>query len=135
MSLTCIDVVSRYFGKPIYGSYDIISASEGIIISFSLAYTQSLKGHVSITLFYDLFSQKNRALIDVIIDFISFCFVLLLTYAITKDATQLLRKGMVSMAIGLPLFPTGYAISFGCFVMSLQILLDLIDSLKKVFKK
>ena len=48
--LTLADVVGRQFGKPIYGTYEIISYLGAIVFGFSLPYTSLRKGHICVEL-------------------------------------------------------------------------------------
>jgi TRAP-type C4-dicarboxylate transport system permease small subunit len=44
--LTLSEVILRALGKPIVGSYELISLTGGIVIGFAIPYTSWVKGHV-----------------------------------------------------------------------------------------
>ena len=47
-----VDVVLRYFfNRPIKGSYEVVEFMLVLLVYLGLAYTQTKKGHVSVTLF------------------------------------------------------------------------------------
>ena len=47
MLLTSADVVGRYIGYPIKGTFDIVGLLGAFVVALPLAYTQMLKRHVA----------------------------------------------------------------------------------------
>lgn len=58
--ITLSEVILRSFGKPILGSYEIISFTGGIVIGFAIPYTSWKRGHIYVDFLINKFSKKKR---------------------------------------------------------------------------
>lgn len=58
--ITLSEVILRSFGKPILGSYEIISFTGGIVIGFAIPYTSWKRGHIYVDFLINKFSKKKE---------------------------------------------------------------------------
>lgn len=135
MLLTCSDVVLRYFGYPILGSFEITGFLGAVVAGLAIAYTQTLRGHISIEFIVSRFPQRTQAVIDSITCLLSIGVFALLAWQCSARGTTLWELGQVSETLEMPFFPFLYVVAFGCSMMCLVLLLDFISSLTRLVRK
>lgn len=135
MFLTCADVFGRYLGYPVRGTYDITEILAVMIVSFSIAYTQIIRGHISVDFLVLKLPQRLRAVIGVFTNLLSLGFFMLLVWQSYEFGGFYLSAGKLSMTEHIPLFPVVYAMAFGCILVCLVLFLDFVKSLAQVVGK
>lgn len=128
-------VLSRQFYRPVIGDIELVQLGMVVLIMCGLAYTEQIKGHISIGVFVDRFPQKIQHLLD--------C----LGYALTIGVTGLIAYTYVGVAhehehfmrlstdlLTIPFYPFDWIIVIGFFSWGLEALLGLIDSVTSLFE-
>ncbi|HLS16826.1 MAG TPA: TRAP transporter small permease [Paenalcaligenes sp.] len=128
-------VLSRQFYRPVIGDIELVQLGMVVLIMFGLAYTEQIKGHISIGIFVDRFPQKLQRLLD--------C----LGYALTIGVTGLIAYTFVGVAqehqyqmrlstdlMSIPFYPFDWVIVIGFCTWGLEALLGLIDSIIGLFE-
>jgi TRAP-type C4-dicarboxylate transport system permease small subunit len=134
MLLTVADVVLRLFRMPIPGTYEMVGFLGAAIIAFSLAYTASEKGHITVDVLVQLFPKKGQAFIDALNELIGAAFFGLIALAGMEAASEIKNAGEVSLTLELPIHPILYGIAAGCAFLASILLRDFFASLKRVIK-
>ena len=134
MFLTCADVVLRAFGRPIFGSVDIVQFLAVIALACAMPYTHQQKGHVGVELLVLRLSPRRQAVTDAVTHIISVILFGIVSWQMWLYARELALKGEVSMTIQLPVYPFIYTVSFCFGVLTLVILLDVIRLVGKAVK-
>jgi TRAP-type C4-dicarboxylate transport system permease small subunit len=134
MALTCIDVVLRKMGSPIFGSLDIVGFLAVIALAASMPYTHQQKGHVGVSLLVQKFSERTQAVIDSITSLVSLILFAIVSWQMWLYAKELYIKGDVSMAIQWPKYPFIYIVSFCFAILCLTILVDFLSQVRKAVK-
>jgi TRAP-type C4-dicarboxylate transport system permease small subunit len=124
MLLTSSDVILRYLGYPIKGTYDVVGLLGALVVALPIARTQILNRHVSMEFMEQRQSRMARGIAQVITFAFSFGTYLLLSWQLTVLAGKLRSIGRVSDTVEIPLFPFVYAIAFGCMLMCLVLLMQ-----------
>jgi TRAP-type C4-dicarboxylate transport system permease small subunit len=135
MLLTCSDVILRYLGHPILGSFEIMRFLGAAVAGLAIAYTQILRGHISIEFIVSRFPPRTQAVIDSIIHLFSLSVFAVLAWQCSAHGTRLWELGQVSDTLQMPYFPFLYLVAFGCAMMSLVLLLDFISSSARLVRK
>lgn len=135
MFLTSSDVVGRYLGYPVRGTYDITGLLAVLIICFSIADTQIKRGHVRVEFFVFMLSRRTRAIIGSFTNVLSLGFFILVIWQTYEFGTYCLQSGKVSLTEHIPLFPFVYAIAFSCIPACLVLFMDLVNSLTQAVGK
>lgn len=138
MVLIVVDVV---MGKVTGGVTRVIGAYEiiqylllcGVFASF--AYTQSLHGHVHVTMLISKFPQKLRFLIYGITYILSAATAALLTYAAAAQANYSISAGTKTGVLGIPLFPFFWVECFCMAIFAITLVWDVIKSFIAMFNK
>ena len=127
MALTVVHAIGRYlFNLPVPGLVELSSFMLVVVIFLTGAYTQVVKGHISIGLVIDRLSERTQAIID------SGTYILCLAVAIVAfwqsvaRGIYILEAGYVSVVLGIPPFPFLFIVAFGWGILGLAILMHLI---------
>lgn len=133
--LTVVHAVGRYgFKEPIRGLMEMSCFMLIIIIFLSGAYTQVVKGHVSVGLIVDRFSKRTQAIIDSVTYIISLAVVIVAFWQSLVRGMNLIGSGYVTAALGIPHFPFPFVMAFGWAIFALAILMHLIHFLPRAFR-
>ena len=134
MLLTVADVVLRLFRMPIPGTYEMVGFLGASVIAFSLAYTASEKGHITVDFLVQLFPRKGQAFFDAVNELAGSAFFGLIAFAGMDAASEMKNSGEVSLTLELPIYPILYGIAAGCALLALILLRDFFESLKRMSK-
>lgn len=130
MMLTSCDVVLRYLGHPIQGSYDICSLTGAFVIGFALPRTSWNKMHITVDILVDWIPDK-RTILDVITRLMAIALFVLVGWNLMKMGASFMRTGEGTLTIGLPLYPVAYALGFASFVECFALLGDIAKMIVK----
>ena len=130
--LTLLDIIAnKVFSAPIKGGIEIVGLLCVIVISFSIAYTQAVHGHIEVELFVKRLSRKTQHAISSFISFFSLSLFSLLAWKSYDYGRTLQLSGEVSMTQQIPLYPFVYAISFCCIFVCLVVLVQWLRSITR----
>ena len=132
MLMTCVDVITRYFGHPVFGAVEIVSFLGVIILACAMPCTHVDKGHVGVELFVRRLSPKTQAVIDSLTAFLSGGLFAVIAWQMADYGQTLRAAGEVSMSLRFPDYMLVYlaAVAFG--VLTLAIVVEFVDNLRKV---
>lgn len=127
MILTTLDVAGRYlFNSPILGVFEMTEFLVLILIFSFLAYAQSNKAHVAVELLVAQFSDKLQVWIDLFNHTVCLLLMVLITWMGVRRALELMAVGGASPNLKVPAYPFVFFLAFGCAVMCIQYLADLV---------
>jgi TRAP-type C4-dicarboxylate transport system permease small subunit len=135
MCVVFVNVVLSLFDRPILGAYEYVQLISAVIISFGLAHTGVIKGHVAVDLFMRRFPERIQAVVDTIITTVVLGIVGIVTWGLAKFAYQNFRQHVATESMEIPLYPFIFIISFGFFVLFFVLLNDIVNAIAKVFKR
>jgi len=133
MLLTCADVVLRFFGRPIPGTYELVGYFGAVVVAFALAYTSVERGHIAVEMFVNRLPPHPRGLVEALGSICGAALFGLLTRQSLVYARDLLDSGDVSLTLGMPTWPFVYSVGAGTAVLTVVLLLDALLHLKKGF--
>ncbi len=125
MLLTACDVVLRYLGHPILGSYDLVSFGAAFVIGFALPRTSWEKMHITV----DIFVEKipaHRFILDIVTRAMAFALFVLLAWNLTILGADFFKTGEETLTLGIPLFPIAYALGFCAFLQCFALIGDVV---------
>ncbi|MDY6791686.1 MAG: TRAP transporter small permease [Thermodesulfobacteriota bacterium] len=132
-ALTCVDVVGRFFGHPVFGSVELVTFMATLSVALALPYTHQVKGHIGVEILVRLFSQKTQTIIELCTSFLSLGLFALITWRMVVYARTMQKSGEVSMNLELPQHAIIYVTSF-CFLMFFLLIIQDITRYIKVLK-
>ncbi|OQY12919.1 MAG: C4-dicarboxylate ABC transporter permease [Desulfobacteraceae bacterium 4572_19] len=130
-TLTCCDIVGRFFNYPIFGGEEIVTIFAVLVIGFTLPYAHSQKSHIGVEMLTRLLSQKKQDYIKVVTDIIALILFLTVAWRMALYARTMQLSGEVSMNLELPEYGVIYVLSFCFAIFSLFIFNDIILFFKK----
>jgi len=135
MLLMVVDVfLRRVFQQPLTGSFEVVQFMQVTLVYLGVAYTTIKKAHISIDLITSRLSERTSALIESIMLFLGLGFFALITWRNILRAEELWMEKATSVLLEIPLFPFYYMLAFGCGVLCLVLLVQLMESASKAFK-
>lgn len=134
MLLAVVNILLRIVWRPITGTYDFVSFIGATLVAFALAYCAVQKGHIQVELAVARFPKRVQGIIDSITGILSLGIFAVVTWRCVVFANDMWRHGELSMTSLLPFYPYIYGIAFGCGLLCLVILVDLMHSLGKAVK-
>lgn len=123
MFLIGADIIGRYFGCPVPGTYEIVSIAGGLIIGLALPATSRAGAHVSTDLLLSRLSEKSRTVLVVITRLIGTCIFVLAGCGMIAMGLRLKAAGEVTAVLALPFYYAIYAIG-GAFLIQALVLLS-----------
>ena len=135
MVLTCADIILRIFRHPIPGTYEMVGLLGAIVVSFSLGYTSLMRGHISVEFIVQKLPKRAQIIIDSINSLLGTALFGLITWQSMLYASNLMRTGEVSMTVQMPIYPFVYGIAIGSGMLCLVLLIEFLQSLKRIMRK
>jgi len=130
MLITAIDVVGRdVFNHPIPGTVELSQYMLAVFILLGLAYAQQMKAHVAVSIFTSHLNENAQLVLNIIATllclFISFVLV-------WQGWVVGIEERTVSDMLRVPQYPFRLLVALAAFLICLELLVDLGDSLKKL---
>lgn len=127
--MTCANIFSRNVWVPIKGTFELMGFFGAIVTAFALGYTQLNKGHIAVDVLINTFSERTRRTLQIINNGVCTVFFGIAAWQIAVKATTLRTTGEITETLRIIYYPFTYAVAFGCGVLALVMLTDLLKSL------
>ncbi len=131
MALTCVDVVLRELRMPYPFMRDLVALLSGVAISFALAHTTAVKGHVAVSIILDRLSTRKQNIIDAVTSFLGLFLFSMATWRLFVKAEDLREYGQTAMSSEIPLYPFAYGMALSTSVVCLVLLGAFIKNFRK----
>lgn len=129
IAITCANIFLRVVWIPIKGVFELMGFFGAIATAFALGYTQIKRGHIAVDVLVNRFSARTRSLLNGINYFICMIFFAVAGWQMSVWAATLCRTGELTETLRIIFYPFTYAVAFGCFVLALVLLVDLLKLL------
>lgn len=123
--ITCANIVLRWFWVPLRGTFELMGLMGAVVATFTLAYTQARKEHISVDVLIHHFPAWLRRFSAVINDLACICFSLIASWQIIKIANNLLTSGEVTETLRIIFYPFTYAVALGFIALTLVFFMDI----------
>ena len=133
--LTVIDVSGRYIRLPLPGTLEISTLCLALSVALTLAHTQALKGNTDVDVLYNYLPPKAKKVTGVVTSFLCVIIVGLMAWRAWPWVAFSHRTQEWVDIVGWPLWPFKAAMLLGLFCLFLQLILDLIESLRELARK
>lgn len=132
MLITSGEVVGRaVWSRPIPGSMELSSYMLVIFILLGVAYTHQVKGHVRVSMLVSRLPERITSALDVLTILLSLFIIGIMAW---QGWVVGIEERTVSDMLRVPQFPFRLLVSVAGFFLCLELLIDLVDTLKK-FKR
>ena len=129
MLLTVLDVILRFFKRPIVGTYELVAFSGAIVIGFSLPLTSWMRGHIFVDFFILRFSKNVQNIFNIVTRCLVISLFFLIGWNLMKYGLDLQGSGEVSPTLRLPFYPVAYGLGICCFIQCLVVVCDIVKIL------
>jgi TRAP-type C4-dicarboxylate transport system permease small subunit len=96
------NIISRTFGKPILGTYEVIKFGMVPVITVAIGYTALMRGHIMIEVLVERFQKRTRTICAAITTFFSLAIWALITWKSTEFGIIKWGRGEVTEQLELP---------------------------------
>ena len=129
MLLTTLDVILRYLGKPITGTYELMGYAGALVTGLALAQSSLDDAQVKVDILTGAVSARTNNLLDVFTRLLGLGIFALLTWSLFLKGNDLYRTGEVSLTLRVPYSPVAYGLSLCCFIEFLVLLSSMLKAL------
>ncbi len=130
MVLTSSDVVGRnIFNHPVPGTIELSQYMLAIFVLLGLAYAQQVKAHVTVSIVTSRIPQR----VQFILYMISILLCLFISLILIWQGWVIgMEEKTVSDMLRIPQYPFRLMVAFSALLLTLEFLIDLRDSLKRI---
>lgn len=125
MLLTVTDVLLRALGRPILGTYEIVSILLAAVIGFSIPKVSLDRGHVCMEFLQEMLPARGKAVLQTVTRLLCILLFLLIGYNLFSIANEFRISGEVTSTIRLPFYHVAYGVGIACFLECLVFVLDI----------
>ncbi len=125
MLLTVADVILRFFGHPIIGTFEIVGLGGAVVIGFALPITSWLRGHIFVDFFYQKFPKSAQNALNIFTRLMVIILFILIGWNLIVMGIELYRSGEVSLTRQLPFYPIAYGLAVCCFIEVFVMICDI----------
>lgn len=122
MMLTVVDVILRFFGKPLTGTYELVAVAGAIVVGFAIPQTTQENAHIYVDFLLENRGQGIRRAFQAGTKLLGTALFALLAWNLLLKANHLYKSGDVSLTLQLPYYPAAYALAF-CALVEMLVLL------------
>ena len=127
MFLTVADVLLRAGGKPIIGTYEIVSILMGLVIGFGIPKVSLDRGHVSMEFLTDAVSARSKALLITFTRLLCIVLFILIGINLIGAGSEFRMSGEVSPTLQIPFYPVAYGVGVCCFIECLVFVSEIVQ--------
>ncbi len=132
MLLTSGEVVGRaVWSRPIPGSMELSSYMLAIFVLLGIAYTHQVGGQVRVTMLVSRIPEKAALVLSVLTTLLSLFIIGVMAW---QGWIKAMEENTVSDMLRVPQFPFRMLVSVAGFFLFLELLLDLVDSTRKLIR-
>ena len=126
MLLTVADVLMRAGGRPILGTYELVSFSLAVVIGFSIPQVSLDRGHVYMEFILEMLSARNRAIMNTFTRLLCIILFVIIGYNLFLIGGEFHTSGEVSSTLKIPFFPIAYCLGICCFIECFVFILEVV---------
>jgi TRAP-type C4-dicarboxylate transport system permease small subunit len=129
MLLTVIDVVLRYVGTPITGTFELMGFAGALVAGLAIAQTSLDGAHVNVDMLTQALHSQQRDVVLVFTKLVGIGIFALLAWALFLKGTDLYKTKEVSLTLHVPYYPVAYGLSFCSLVECLVLISDIVKTI------
>ena len=129
MFLTVVDVILRYFKKPITGTFELMAFAGALIIGMSLPKSSLDGAHVNVDLLTEYLSNFWKKLFLIFTKLLGLFLFILLTWAFFLKGNDLYKTHEVTVTLRFPEYPILYGLSLCSFIECLVLLSNILKTI------
>lgn len=133
MLITSGEVIGRaVWSRPIPGSIELSSYMLAVFILLGIAYTHQVKGHVRVSMLVSRLPEKVGLTLDIFTTLLSLFIIGIVAW---QGWVVGMHERTVSDMLRIPQFPFRLLVSVAGVFLCLELLIDLVDTLRKFTRR
>jgi TRAP-type C4-dicarboxylate transport system permease small subunit len=116
MLLTVTDILLRAGGRPIVGTYVVVSLLFAVVIAFGIPQVSLDHGHVNMDFLLDRLSHRGRQVMNTVTRLSCLVLFAIIGGNLFNVAARFKAGGEVSATIQLPIYPIAYGVAVCCLL-------------------
>jgi TRAP-type C4-dicarboxylate transport system permease small subunit len=129
--LTFVDVVLRYFGRPLVGTYELVAFLGVAVAALALPRASLLSTHVYVDLVVDKLSGRWRKIFRVFTRLVVFVMFLIAGWYFVFMAGNFVATKTVTMTLKVPFYPVVYALAASSVIQCLVNVCEIFDEIRR----
>jgi TRAP-type C4-dicarboxylate transport system permease small subunit len=125
MGLTIADVILRFFGRPIPGTYECVAFLGAIVLGLSVPLTSWTRGQIYVDFLILKFPKRVQDVFNIVTRCMVIILFLLIGWTLMKYGMILHKSGEVSLTLEMPYYPIVYVLGITCFIQCLVLFCDI----------
>jgi TRAP-type C4-dicarboxylate transport system permease small subunit len=134
MLITCLDVVLRAAGQPLFGMVEGVSLLAVLVLASALPITQRDRGHVALDMLMRRFSERTAAAVDAAGQVLTCILFAIVSWQCWQYAASMASTGQVSQSLELPVHWLVRAVSVAFAILCLALLADVAVSIRRALR-
>ena len=126
MLLTVADVIMRAGGRPILGTYEVVSFLLAIVIGFSLPKVSLDRGHVYMEIILNIVSKRTKAIFNTFTRILCIILFAVIGYNLFLVGNEYRLAGEVSSTLRLPFYYVAYCVGVCSFFECMVLIYDIV---------
>lgn len=128
--LTFVDVLLRYFGKPIVGAYELVAFLGVAVSAFALPRASLKKAHVYVDIVVDKLPSRWHTVFRVFTRILVFLMFFFAIFYFLFMARNFIATHSVTMTLKVPFYPVVFALAASCIVQCLACVCEIMDDVR-----
>lgn len=134
-ALATADIIGiKALKHPIPGAIEIVAFLGVVVTAFAMAYTQVVRGHISVEIFTMRLSKRVQAGLAAFVSFLGIALFIVLAWRSYDYGRVLQTTGEVSMTQRIPFYPFVYGIVLCSVAVALLLVVEFLRAVIKVVK-
>ncbi|MDI9561527.1 MAG: TRAP transporter small permease [Pseudomonadota bacterium] len=125
MLLTVADVILRFFGHPIIGTFELVGLGGAVAMGFGIPLTSWLRAHIFVDFLVNMCPDAIKNSINIITRLLGIILFIVIGYNLLLYAADLYRSGEVSLTRQIPFYPVAFGMGICCFIQCLVLICDI----------
>ncbi len=126
MLLTVADVLLRAGGRPIIGTFEVVSLLLALVIGFGIPQVSLDRGHVYMDFLMDKLSRRGRNVMNTFTRALCLILFALIGFNLFNVGARFHASGEVTPTIMIPFYPVAYGVAVCCLLECCVFIFDIV---------
>jgi TRAP-type C4-dicarboxylate transport system permease small subunit len=131
MLLTVADVILRYLGRPILGTYELVSLGGLVVVGLAMPHSSWQGVHVNVDIFLDSAHRMRTLVLKIITRIIGVLFFIIAGVNLIDMGNTLTKTHESTLTLTLPLYPFAYVLGICCLAECLVLISQVVKLVTK----
>ena len=126
-----LNVLMRYFWRPIPGTFEIISYLMAVVVSFALAHCGVKKSHIAVEFVIERLPSRTQLIVGGVTDILFAGFLAVASWRSVIYAMNIYHSGELSPTLNIPFYPFIFVVAVGLLMLCIVYIFSFLARLIK----